>query len=57
MNEERYDICECGDYRHQHAERGKGECALCGRDLGGYHCCRQFRLWKRMSATWTAVKR
>ncbi|GAG89901.1 unnamed protein product [marine sediment metagenome] len=26
--DEDFDICECGDYRHQH-ENGDGECKVC----------------------------
>ena len=40
---ERFDICRCGDYRHQH-ENGTGKCYF-GKDLThGYEFCLKFEI-------------
>ena len=39
-----YDVCDCGDYRHQHV-KGKGACEL--RELCTPARCGKFRLSKR----------
>jgi hypothetical protein len=40
-----YDLCECGDYRHQHKD-GEGECSLNGLGHGGAPACLKFRMSK-----------
>lgn len=42
-----FDICECGDYRHQHSERG---CIVCAAD----EQCFVFRIFERV--VWKAVR-
>ena len=43
------DICECGDYRHQH----DGVCLVCGLDdtMNG-RACLMFRLHLKAELTW-----
>ncbi|WP_305096438.1 hypothetical protein [Croceibacterium aestuarii] len=38
-----FDICECGDYRHDH-EGGEGACTLPPDTMPGFKPCRRFRL-------------
>ena len=40
---DRLDVCVCGDYRHQHDERGR--CKLNGLGHGGAEDCNQFTLF------------
>lgn len=37
-----FEICECGDYRHQHKD-GEGPCDLNGLGHGGAPACGKFR--------------
>lgn len=39
-----FDLCKCGDYRHQH-ENGTGRCKLGERCTPGF--CQKFRLSQR----------
>lgn len=43
MTEDRLDVCVCGDYRHQHDERGR--CKLNGLGHGGAEDCHKFTLF------------
>jgi len=38
-----FDICECGDYRHQH-ENGVGKCRMPDDLCHGFKPCLEFRL-------------
>lgn len=40
-----FDLCECGDYRHQH-EGGTGACKLNGLGHGGAPSCYKFTMSK-----------
>ena len=37
-----FQVCECGDYRHQH-EEGKGKCIMPNNITHGYKECTKFR--------------
>lgn len=41
-----YDICECGDYRHQHKD-GHGESRLNWANFADMEMCQKFRLQRR----------
>jgi hypothetical protein len=47
-NEQPFDICECGDYRHQHVD-GIGRCRL--GSLCAPSQCQKFRLFRCESPT------
>jgi len=46
---DRYDKCECGDYRHQHLDGGEGACIVCRYNPVLRNKCREFRLAKEIS--------
>jgi len=37
-----YEVCQCGDYRHQH-EKSKGKCLMPNNITHGYEECLKFR--------------
>ena len=41
-----FDVCECGDYRHQH-ENGTGKCRMRDDACHGFKPCLSFRLSER----------
>jgi hypothetical protein len=41
-----FDVCECGDYRHQH-ENGEGRCKMPDDLCHGFQPCLKFRLAER----------
>lgn len=44
-----YDICQCGDFRHQH-EDGTGWCRMPNDVCHGFQPCLRFRLEMRVKA-------
>lgn len=51
-----YDICECGDYRHQH-EDGVGRCRMPDDGCHGFKPCLRFRLSEEAPKSIQALKK
>ena len=51
---EDYDVCACGDYRHQHFE-GHGRCYMENGLLHGFTRCETFRLREQCIWRWEPV--
>ena len=51
---EDYDVCACGDYRHQHFE-GHGRCRMPDDGCHGFKSCESFRLREKCIWRWELV--